>query len=84
MLIIAENLRIDISNSTPKYQASNGFHRQKLLKIKFLVHNRREMYPTLKNGRSHYDILAALNPGRSITLDMHCKPVKYQINLQCK
>lgn len=83
MLIIAENLRIVISNS-PKYQASNEFHRQKPLKIEFLVHNRREMYPTLKNGRSHYDILAALNPGRSIMLDMHCKPVKYQINLQFK
>lgn len=82
MLIIAENLQIDISNSTQV--PSNGFHRQKLLKIKFLVHNRREMYPTLKNGLSHYDILAALNPGRSIMLDMHCKPVKYQINLQCK
>lgn len=68
----------------PKYQASNEFHpSQKFLKIEFLVHNRREMYPILKkNERSHYDILAALNPGRSITLDMHCKPVKYQTNLQ--
>lgn len=83
MLIIVENLRIDISNST-QIPSEQWIPSPKALKIKFLVHNRREMYPTLKNGRSHYDILAALNPGRSIMLDMHCKPVKYQINLQCK
>lgn len=40
------------------------------------------MYPTLWHGRSRYDILAALNPGHSIVPDMHCKPVKYQMNLQ--
>jgi len=39
------------------------------------------MYPILKNERSHYDKLAALNPGHSITPDMHCKPVKYQMKL---
>lgn len=39
------------------------------------------MYPILKNERSHYDILAALNPGHSITPDTHCKPVKYQMKL---
>jgi len=83
MLIIAENLLIDISNST-QIPSEQWIPSPEALKIKFLVHNRRKIYPTLKNGRSHYNILAALNPGRSITLDTHCKPVKYQINLQCK